>query len=111
MSIVIDADKLWKAITTDHDEYIELGELGELIYDGEMEASIAQKTGHWIAVDSFSAFGGDEEVWMAHGNPTAYHYCSECKCMATVNEEGAELLTKYCWNCGARMLKGEEDEL
>lgn len=43
MSIVIDADKLWKAITTNHDDYIELGELGELIYDGEMEAPTAQK--------------------------------------------------------------------
>ena len=47
MSIVIDADKLWKAITTNHDDYIELGELGELIYDGEMEAQTAQQ---WIPV-------------------------------------------------------------
>ncbi len=103
MSRLIDADALWMQVihTMDYcDDILEI-----------IEAQpSAQKTGKWIAVDSFSAFGGDEEAWMAHGNPIAYHYCSECKCPATVNEEGDELITKYCSECGARMLKGEEDE-
>ena len=57
--------------------------------------------GHWIAVSSFDACGGDEEVWMAHGNPIAYHYCSECKNEAYANEEGKEILSDYCPFCGA----------
>ena len=40
---------------------------------------VGRKRGEWIAVDSYSAFGGSEEQWYAHGNPTAYHYCSACK--------------------------------
>ena len=59
--------------------------------------------GRWIIVSSFDAFGGDEEAWMAHGNPTALHYCSECKNEAYANEEGKEILSNYCPNCGAKM--------
>ena len=29
-----------------------------------------QKKGEWIPVDSFSAFGGDESMWMAHSTDT-----------------------------------------
>lgn len=65
--------------------------------------------GEWIAVSSYDAFGGSEELWNAHGNPTAFHYCSNCKAQSYVNEFGEELLTDYCPNCGARM-KGEDDE-
>ena len=81
MSIVIDADKLWKAITTNHDDYIELGELGELIYDGEMEAPTAQKTGHWQKYE-----GRFDYNWE----------CSECECSSYEK-------TSYCAHCGARM--------
>ena len=59
--------------------------------------------GEWIAVDSYSAFGGSEEQWNAHGNPIAYHYCSNCKSQTRVDEFGEEMLTDYCPNCGARM--------
>lgn len=59
--------------------------------------------GQWIAVSSFEACGGDEEVWMAHGNPIAYHYCSECKNETYLNEEGKEILSDYCPFCGAKM--------
>jgi hypothetical protein len=59
--------------------------------------------GRWIAVSAFDACGGDEEVWMAHGNPTAYHYCSECKNETYLNEEGKEILSDYCPFCGADM--------
>jgi NAD-dependent SIR2 family protein deacetylase len=51
----------------------------------------------------FDACGGDEEVWMAHGNPIAYHYCSECKNETYLNEEGEEILSDYCPFCGADM--------
>jgi len=65
--------------------------------------------GEWIAVDSYSAFGGSEEQWNAHGNPIAYHYCSNCKSQTRVDEFGEEMLTDFCPNCGARM-KGADDE-
>ena len=65
--------------------------------------------GEWIAVSSYDAFGGSEELWNAHGNPTAFHYCSNCKAQSYVNEFGEELLTDYCPNCGAKM-DGERKE-
>ena len=68
-----------------------------------------RKKGRWIPVDSYSAFGGDEATWMAHGNPVAFYYCSECKEQAYAGEDGESLLTDYCPNCGADM-RGEQDE-
>ena len=59
--------------------------------------------GEWIPVDSYSAFGGDEATWMAHGNPVAFYYCSECKEQAYAGEDGESLITDYCPNCGADM--------
>lgn len=64
------------------------------------------KKGKWIPVDSFSAFGGDEELWMAHGNPVAFYYCSNCKEQAYAGEDGQSLITDFCPNCGAD-LRGE----
>ena len=66
------------------------------------------KTGHWIPVDSYTAFGGDEITWIAHGNPIAYHYCSECKNQAYALEDGEDLLSDFCPSCGAKMLKEGE---
>ena len=66
--------------------------------------------GEWVAVSSYDAFGGSEELWNAHGNPTAFHYCSKCKAQSYVNEFGEELLTDFCPNCGADMRKGKDDE-
>lgn len=63
----------------------------------------AVRHGHWISVSSFDACGGDEEAWMAHGNPIAYHYCSECKNETYLNEEGKEIISDYCPFCGADM--------
>ena len=68
-----------------------------------------RKKGRWIPVDSYSAFGGDEATWIAHGNPVAFYYCSECKEEAYAGEDGEPLLTDYCPNCGADM-RGEQDE-
>ena len=65
--------------------------------------------GEWIAVASYSAFGGSEEQWYAHGNPTAYHYCSVCKEQVHLDEFGEEMLTNFCPHCGARM-KGADDD-
>ena len=78
----------------------------------ELELPSAQperKKGRWIPVDSYSAFGGDEATWIAHGNPVAFYYCSECKEEAYAGEDGEPLLTDYCPNCGAYM-RGEQDE-
>lgn len=60
----------------------------------------ARKRGKWIPVYSYDAYGGDYETWMAHGNPVAFHYCSNCKEQAYLDEEGKELLTHYCPDCG-----------
>lgn len=79
-----------------------LGAALEVVEDAPT-AEPERKKGRWIPVDSFSAFGGDEETWMAHGNPVAFHYCSECKVQAHVNEFGEELLTSFCPHCGAEM--------
>ena len=65
--------------------------------------------GEWIAVSSYDAFGGDEATWMAHGNPIAFHYCSECKEQTRIDGFGEEILSNYCPNCGCRM-KGADDE-
>ena len=67
-----------------------------------------RKTGRWISVDSYTAFGGDEMTWLAHGNPIAYHYCSECKNHAYALEDGEDLLSDFCPNCGSPMLKDGE---
>ena len=67
--------------------------------------AVRVKHGRWIPVDSYSAFGGDESTWMAHGNSIAYYYCSECKNQAYADEFGDSLLTKFCPDCGADMRK------
>ena len=68
------------------------------------------RRGRWIPVSSFDACGGDEEVWIAHGNPTAYHYCSECKNETYLNEEGKEILSDYCPFCGADLREVGADD-
>lgn len=65
--------------------------------------------GRWIPVDSYSAFGGDEATWMAHGNPVAFYYCSECKEQAYAGEDGESLLTDFCPHCGADMREEKQD--
>lgn len=67
------------------------------------------KRGEWIPIDSYTACGGDEATWEAHGNPIAYWYCSECKEQNYVDEFGMDLLTKFCPHCGAD-LRGDSDE-
>ena len=66
-----------------------------------------ERTGKWIPVDSYSAFGGDEATWMAHGNPIAFFYCSECKEQTYADENGDSILSNYCPHCGARMEEHE----
>lgn len=98
MSIVIDADKLWKAITTNHDDYIELGELGELIYDGEMEAPTAQKTGRW-------------EIHILRGANVNWGYdCSACGEWFVIGNDYIKRYN-YCPHCGARMVGDTDDEI
>lgn len=70
---------------------------------------IERKKGKWLPVDSFSAFGGDESMWMAHGNPVAFYYCSNCKEHAYAGEDGYSLITNFCPNCGADMRGDKQD--
>jgi len=72
----------------------------------QLSAEPVQKTGRWVAVDSFSAYGGDEEAWMSIGNPIAYYYCSVCKEQNYLNEEDEPILSDYCPSCGARLKEG-----
>lgn len=67
-----------------------------------------RKKGRWIPVDSYSAFGGVEATWMAHGNPVAFYYCSNCKEQAYSGEDGQSVITDFCPNCGADMSRGEK---
>ena len=69
---------------------------------------VSKPQGEWVEVSCFDAFGGDESVWMVHGNPAAFHYCSECKEQARIDEFGEEILSNYCPDCGAYM-KGADD--
>ena len=102
MSIVIDADKLWKAITTNHVDYIELGKLGELIYDGEMEAPTAQKTGHWIRSAICQSISTGDGCGVGIG-----YEIFKCSCCG--DERSNE--SNYCQNCGSlNRSEGEEDE-
>lgn len=64
--------------------------------------------GRWVAVDSYSAFGGDMATWYAHGNPTAFWYCSFCREQNYIGEDGEPLLTDFCPCCGADMREEEE---
>jgi hypothetical protein len=73
-----------------------------------VKKAVEPKTGWWIPVDSFSAYGGDEATWGAHGNPIAFYYCSECKEHAYAGEDGESLLTDFCPHCGAKMEGGKE---
>ena len=79
----------------------------EAINTLETLPTIHPKMGRWIAVDSFTACGGDEATWEAHGNPVAYYYCSVCKEQNYVDEFGDPILSKYCPECGARMEGGD----
>ena len=65
--------------------------------------------GEWIEVDSYSAFGGSEETWLAHGNPIAMYYCSNCKNQAYANDVGEDILSKFCPHCGADMKEAENE--
>jgi hypothetical protein len=88
--------------------YIDLNSGERFINAIESLPSVEPKTGRWIPVDSFSAYGGDEVAWEAHGNPIAFYYCSECKEHAYAGEDGESLLTDFCPHCGAKMEGGKE---
>ena len=68
-----------------------------------LDDMIKQKCGTWVTVDCYEAFGGDEVTWCAHGNPIAFHYCSNCKEQTWNDEFGKEILSDFCPNCGADM--------
>ena len=74
-----------------------------------LDDMIKQKCGTWVAVDCYEAFGGDEATWYAHGNPIAFHYCSNCKEQTWNDEFGKEILSDFCPNCGADM-RGNNNE-
>ncbi len=69
------------------------------------------KSGRWLPVDSYTAHGGDQATWEAHGNPIAFYYCSECKGQAYAGEDGESLLTDFCPHCGADLRAKSEVSL
>ena len=79
-------------------EYIECEEI-----INKLPSAQPRPRGRWVAVDSYSAFGGDMATWGAHGNPTAFWYCSFCREQNYVGEDGEPLLTDFCPHCGAEM--------
>lgn len=111
----IEDKRCWLTLASQH------GDMGRVLWDeyyikfkDAVEAlllisSADRPKGRWIAVDSFDAFGGDEATWMAHGNPIAFHYCSECGEHAYVDEFGEEILSNYCSDCGAKMSVSDDD--
>ena len=84
-------------------------DIADLLYEvkDETNAEKAEKTGRWIPVAEYEACGGDFEAWQAHGNPVAFYYCSECKEQAGLSEDGKDLTTRYCPQCGARMVNSK----
>lgn len=64
------------------------------------------KCARWIPISSYELFGGDEILWEAHGNPIADYYCSKCHDEAILSCDNEFNLTKYCGNCGTRMING-----
>lgn len=65
--------------------------------------------GEWVPVYAYEAFGGDYITWQEHGNPIAFHYCSNCKGQSYAGEDGEELLTDFCPHCGADMRGGKHE--
>lgn len=122
MGRLIDADELkrnvLKWMPKDQSDYMDsaIPPLENLTVSMVMEIddaptvdAVPVRHGRWIPVDSYSAFGGDESTWMAHGNPIAFYYCSECKEQTYAGEDGEPLLTKYCPDCGA-LMDGKDGE-
>ena len=107
MNDLISRQAAIKAVHDEFDECLVWDESGECTANEVEKVLIdlpsAEKHGKWIPVDSFSAYGGDEITWMAHGNPVAFYYCSECKEHAYVDENGENILSRFCPNCGAWM--------
>lgn len=100
---LIDADDLLTAFPAWENEIFRTSAVRGTINACPTVDAVPVKHGRWIPVDSYSAFGGDESTWMAHGNPIAFYYCSKCKEQARAGEDGESLLTKYCPDCGAVM--------
>ena len=110
MGRMIDTDAAYDVLTDyyHHSTDTQHAALREALGRVETVDAVRVKYGRWIPVDACSAFGGDESTWMAHGNPIAFYYCSECMNQAYVDEFGDSLLTKFCPNCGADMRKDGE---
>ena len=88
--------------------FVDNNGIGKSILSKVPSVTPERPKGHWIGVSSYDAFGGDYETWMAHGDPIAYHYCSECKDECYVDEDGKEILSDFCPFCGADM-RGDEN--
>ena len=94
-----------KIQSEDGQDYVQLYDVLETV-----RRYMPNKKGHWIGVSCNDAFGGDYEAWMSHGDPIAYHYCSECKDEGYLDEDGKEILSDFCPSCGADMRSdGETD--
>ena len=84
---LIDADELWKAITTQIEEYCDLADLIEII---EAQPTVdAEPLGHGR--------------WVKNDNGT--YSCSECHSWVPSEQH---YYARYCLFCGAKMMKEVE---
>lgn len=81
---LIDADKLWEAITTRIEEYCDLADLIEIIETQATEDAEPVRYGRWIEVDV-----GD-----------CCYRCSEC---GFIRDAYLLDIGNYCPQCGAKM--------
>lgn len=64
--------------------------------------TLRQRTGHWIKCDCWSEGVGMGEIY------GYYYQCSECQ--KKVKDGYAKCDSKYCSNCGAKMIEPQESE-
>ena len=96
---LIDADELWKAITTRIEEYCDLADLIEIIETQPTVDVEPVRQGHWVK----------------DGVAYSLYKCTACNDLCTVAgwadcipEEQMYKAFKYCPNCGAKMMKEVE---
>lgn len=78
------------------------------VYESAPAADVEEvRHGYWKPVSCYEMFGGDQEAWYGHGDPIACHLCSKCNDYPPYDEDGNEILTKYCPNCGSKMMEDD----
>ena len=97
MPRLIDAEKLWKAITTRIEEYCDIADLIEIIETQPTVDAEPVRHGHWLAVKGWDDVIGE----LDNAECSVCHETQE-------GEYWAKTYYKYCPNCGAKMDEVEE---